>query len=380
MPTVACDSKHFERGRREYSDQSEDYFAFRTPLGIAAWFKDDNAFHRAFVSTTNDLAKSFRLESNRPFFSSELLKEKLGMEKAIAFADQLVTAVSKFIGGIHVTFVVLPPKQFPTVSVLGYRSTSKEIPTELFFESLGPMFSYLTAFSFLGKPENDSREWTVLIDSFKSKSTQAWSDLTKRIQPRIFIRGDECNPFICFADLVAFLTDCKLYSHYLKLSFENLVKVYEGYPFDVKVHWFDKEMLSKIKWYDDSLIDFSKYLARPITYLLIDPVDRYFQTDIRTSPYQAAEQNESPESDQVKPEKFRDFVERSDIFDAALTFAYRTGGCAKVYTPEDAKLIKDGDILVYIGNKAKDAAETFSHMREVKVLSGKDLRREALRA
>lgn len=342
MPIVACDSKHFERGRREYSEGSEEYFAFKTPLGVAAWFKDDASFHKTFLASSQDLAKSFRLQSARPFYSSELLKEKLGMEKAIAFADQLITSVSKFIGGIHISFVVLPPKQFPTVSVLGYRSTSKEIKTELFFESLGPMFSYLTAYSFLGKPENDQIEWNVLIDSFKSKSTQAWSDLTKRIQPKIYIRGDECNPFICLADLAAFLTDCKLYSQYLKLSLENLVKMYEGYPFEVKVHWFDQRMLSKIKWYDDSLIDFSKYLARPITYLLIDPVDKYFQTDIRTSSYQATSEEELSTTGQMRSEKFRDVVERSEIFDAALSFAYRNGGCAKVFTGEDQTLIKDG--------------------------------------
>ncbi|MGI0060241.1 MAG: hypothetical protein ACREBJ_10790, partial [Nitrosotalea sp.] len=221
--------------------------------------------------------------------------------------------------------------------------------------------------------------WNVLIDSFKSKSTVAWSDLTKHVTPKVYIRGDECNPFICLADLIAFLTDCKLYSNFLRLSLESLIKIFEKYPFKVNVHWFDARMLSKIKWIDDKLIDFSKYLARPVIYVLIDPVDRYFQTEIKASQLQSVEENESQTSEgEMSPEKFRDFVERSEVFDAVLNLAFKRGGCAKVYTNEDQKMVKDGDILVYVGNKAKDAAQTFSHMYEVEMLSAKEVRRQVL--
>ena len=240
------------------------------------------------------------------------------------------------------------------------------------------MFSYLTAYSFFGRPERTSEEnWNVLIDSFRSKSTIAWSELTNRVTPKIYIRGDESNAFICFADLVAFLTDCKLYSKRLKLMGESLATIYKDYPFEVAVHWFDQRMLSKIKWNDDIQIDFSQYLAKPIIYVLIDPVEKYFLTEINTSKLQEPAKVAAPAEGEMRPEKFREIVEKSEVFDAVLRIAYKKGGCAKVYTNDDQKLVRDGDILVYIGNKAKDAAQTLEHMYDVRVLSGKEARHEA---
>ncbi|MHB8568299.1 MAG: hypothetical protein ACYC7D_07470 [Nitrososphaerales archaeon] len=191
---------------------------------------------------------------------------------------------------------------------------------------------------------------------------------------RAYIRGDECNPFICCADLVAFLTDSKLYSQKLKLTPDSIGKIYQNYGFEVKTHWFDERMTSKIKWYNDKLIDFSKYLARPIVFVMIDLVERYFLTSLATSDMQNS--SESVETGaQQSEEKFKDIVEDSDVFAAALTYAYQKGGCAKVYGREDPKLVTDGDVLIYVGNKAKEAVDTLSHMYDVEILSGRDLRR-----
>jgi hypothetical protein len=41
----------------------------------------------------------------------------------------------------------------------------------------------------------------------------------------------------------------------------------------------------------------------------------------------------------------------------------------------DRKKVRDGDVMVYVGSKSKELAESFSHMYYIEVLSAKELRK-----
>ena len=63
-------------------------------------------------------------------------------------------------------------------------------------------------------------------------------------------------------------------------------------------------------------------------------------------------------------------------WNAATTYAYHKGGAAQLFNFHmDRKKVRDGDVMVYVGSKSKELAESFSHMYDIEVLSAKELRK-----
>ncbi len=217
---AAADSKSFRRGKvKDVWKQGKlvrQYEGFRSQLGICVSFKDEKEFVERYLSKVSDLSRSFGIEQELPFYSSTHLKRIIGLNKAIPFADQLVSEVQDSIESIHCSFVILPPATIPTVKVGGLQCPTDEIPAGTFIETLGPMFSYITASSFLHQNRHRATgNLPIHIDAFRSKQTAAWEKVRVESKPSIYFRGDECNPLISCADLIAFLTDAKLYGKYL---------------------------------------------------------------------------------------------------------------------------------------------------------------------
>ncbi len=112
------------------------------------------------------------------------------------------------------------------------------------------------------------------LDGFQSKYTQAWDDLTRRVVPKVFPHGDECNPFINIADLISFMTNIKLGAQTSperrKLTPENVRDIWNPYSFGVDTHYFDPSIQYKLAWRSEDLIDLKKYFARPMIYVMVD--------------------------------------------------------------------------------------------------------------
>jgi len=335
---------------------------FYTPIGVGVTIEDEKRFVEQYVRVSAELAKSFGISQQFPVFSSYVLKELLGLRKAIPFCDQLIKEIQDEIASIFVSYVVLPPKDFPNVEVGGYGGPRKQVRTELFLRQLQPMFSYVTAWSFFGI---ERPECKILIDQFSSKFTSAWDDLIVKCKPKIFPHGDECNAFVSCADILAFLTDAKLYTQRLKLMPQNIDKVWSGYGFDTTCRFLDDHILSKYSWYSDQLIDTSDYLARPMTFLLVDELEKL-----------VIGMPASIEEDQQRPTRFRDALMKMDPYVAATKYALSKGGGLQFFSARlDTQKIRDGDTLIYIGTESKKAAEAYSHMLDVDVLSAKELRK-----
>jgi len=164
----------------------------------------------------------------------------------------------------------LPPKETKTVSVGGYGCPLEDIPTMDFLRALTPMFSYITAWAHSGRHRLEKNEYS--IDNFSSKHTTAWRDLTNHLVPKIFPRGDECNEFISVADMVAYLTEKKLWDQKLWLEPENVKEVWDDYDFYVEPRFLDKNVQSKIRWYSKQEISTIRYLARPMIFMDVERI------------------------------------------------------------------------------------------------------------
>ena len=167
---LAFDSKDFQRRRivQDIDPETKDPYlveecTFYTPLGVGIEFNDTSAFKDVCIKRVKELAEQFHLTQKRLIYDSCSLREELTHYKAIPFCDQLIQKLTRYIELVHFTYVILPPDQFPTVSVGGYRSPAYEIRSPDFLRNLGPMFPHISAWAYLGKRAMSGE---LLLDGF----------------------------------------------------------------------------------------------------------------------------------------------------------------------------------------------------------------------
>lgn len=378
MRVAAFDSKPFNRGTIAEARGAlgeEKYTGHSTQLGIGAIIPDEAAFKSAFVEEFGRLKGEFDIDTGLPFLPTNgLLKH--GRRKATAFADRLVSSIQDTIEGMHCTFVHLPPTTHPTVSVGGGGDPARDIHTRLFIDRLGPMFSYLTAQSYVYTAKSIPGNTDIRIDSFTSKQTRAWDMLTKH-RPRVYWKGDECDAAIACADLLAFLTDAKLYHGYLKLEPDNVRKVWKHYSFDVDVSVYGHGNLWSYAWYSNKPVDIGPYLAKPTVFLSIDdladpaPAGAGEGQDDAGNTESGMQGGAGPE-----PISFPVAIKRSDTYVAAVRRAFELSGSFKIFKlDEDAQSVRDNDVFVYIGERSKRVGRTLQDSVDIEVVSGLELRR-----
>ena len=375
MRVAAFDSKPFNRGAiaKVHGEESEKYTGYSTQLGAGVVISDADAFTDAFVAEFARLKGEFGIDTSLPFMPANVLL-KCGRRKATALADRLVTSVGGMIEGMHCSFVALSSKTCATVQVGGGRNSAYDMPTRPFIDSLGPMFSYLTAQSaHLAKKILDGTE--IRIDSFTSKQTRAW-DALEKLGPKVYWKGDECDAAAC-ADLLAFLTDAKLYSAHLKLEPDNVKRVWEPYPFEISVGVYGHGNLWNYAWYSNEMIDIRSYLAKPTVFLSID--DLTDPTQYSGSEEPGRDDGSEPrttEQGATKRVAFHQAIKQSDTYDAAVRKAFELSGSLKIFKlGEDVPFARDNDVFVYIGEKSKRVGEAIRSSVDITVMSGLELRR-----
>jgi len=379
MVTIAFDAKQFRRGKviivpSTNHGSTEKYFGFNSQLGMGVVISKEAEFIKKYIQKSEELRESFKIEEKLPFFSSTQLKRSIGLPKAIAFVDQLISEIQNTIDAIHCSYVILPPKKVKTISVGGFRCPAINKPTNQFIDNLGPMFSYLTANSYLFR-NNYSIPSNVefLIDAFRSKRTRAWECVVSAIEPKIYWRGDECNPFISCADLIAFLTDAKLYDQKLKLEPTDISKAWNAYSFDINVHYYDERSLGYYSWKTNDNIDVTRYIAHPTVFLAVDEFENPEYAETITESLT----QEIGVSDNTGVIKFHHMIKRSDVYYSALKYAFSKNGSMKLFhRHEDMSTIRDGDVFVYVGENSKKIGQGFQHAFEIELLSGLELRRK----
>jgi len=200
MRYVAFDSKDFKRPRIGEHGNEEGFF---TPFGVGAVFDDPEGFTESYLKATYELSIEFDIDSPSCIYSTSMLKNELGSSKATAFSQKLVDIVKEHVSFLHFSYVILPPRVVPSVSVGGDRCSELSIKTEDFLRNLGPMFSYISAWNY--KRYRKEEKCRLIIDAFSSKETTAWKELTKFSDISVVSHGDEVSPFISFADIATAL-------------------------------------------------------------------------------------------------------------------------------------------------------------------------------
>lgn len=383
---LAFDAKEFNRNKITQEEDPETHelqlkksSVFYTPLGVGIKIKENTSFTKVCLKRVADLAKQFGLSQKRALYDSNALKEELAHRRALPFCDQLVSKLQRYIECLHFTYVIMPPDQFPTVPVGGLKSPSVNIKSAHFLRCLQPMFSYISAWNYYGKTgRKDSK---LLLDGFNSKQSHAWNDLITKVKPKIFPHGDECNPYIMLADIIAYLADSKLYCTKKALDEPSLNAVWKDYEFSVETHYLDINNASLYGWHSDDMIDTSPYLAHPIIFLLADELEK-----LQPKPHEMEESNDDEVSNNLeKPlyseeQRFRKLVRHMQPWYSITEYACYKKGSAQLFNYYmDRTKVQDGDIMVYIGNKSKEMAQSFEHMLDIEVLSAKEIRKKVNR-
>lgn len=382
MRVAAFDAKPFERGRtaggsRGQGDDRGRPRGFSTQLGAGVVISDKDAFRERFAAKFAELRDSIGIGGQVPFCPSSHLLRQGEAEKAVALSEKLVGSVQDLIEGVHFFYVILPPSEPDTVRVGGSACPSRQVPTWLFIKNLGPMFSYLTAEDYLYQNSDAGTDGIEFhIDGFVSKQTRAWKNLVGKVDPMVFWRGDECNPFIACADLVAFLTDVKLRRKHLPLNRDSIADVWSGHSFRTAAHYASRDGITIQAWYNEEIIHVWPYVARPTVFLAMDDTvrDRGASTaDDRGSagPGPAA----APGGQGISRPRPSKFLTKTPVYTAAVRYAFNHSASLKIFDRnEDAGNVRDRDVYVYMGPESKRVGRVLLDMVDVDVMSGRELR------
>jgi len=340
MPTIGFDSKDFKRAK---IDEGGKRITFYSPLGVGVKTNDLVELRKKTVEKTSELSKSFGLGKTQAIHCSNSLVRRIGHRKATPFFDQLLKGLEEFIDAIFFSYVILPPKDNPTVEVGGYRCPRVKMETMDFLRAISSSFSYITAWSYCGR--HREHDCSMFIDSFSGKETTAWDDL-KQYDFRVFPRGDECNVIISLADIFAYLTEKKLWDSKQWLLPQPIEEIWGSYGFNVETRFLDDKVLSKIQWYSDEPIEIEPFLAHPIVFLDLS---------------------------EINMKRFIQF----DLYCDLVTYAFRKEGSIQGFDINlDSKRVKDGDVYVYAGEDAHNRAKMFEDMYDIEAYSVKEIRQK----
>ena len=363
MTVIASDGKDFKRPKivrdekGEISQVLKDE-GFFSPIGVTVEIDNESLLRADLGAAFARAAPDYRIRLRRPFYSSRsLIDEVFGRDypRAISFMHRVLEDVAPHILKAHLNWVILPESRTPSVQVGGKYSVGRPVDVNHFKRDLGNVFSALCAWSYARKHGYSFEK--ALIDGFQGKTTNAWDELTSKAEVRVYPKGDECSAPICVADIFAFLTDKKLYSERKRLFKNEVEAVWSSMSFDVTSFYFSEQNLGSIKWIDENPLKLDEYLARPMTYLLVDR--QYLSEDHG--------------SDEVS--SYKDFLTTRGFHELPIILAQELGGGVKGYQPrDDPRLIRDEDHLIYMGDESKRIALSYSDALDVTVLSVKELR------
>jgi len=362
---IASDGKDFKRPKvvrdekGEVSQVLKDE-GFFSPIGVTLEIDNEDKLRSDLRTAFAEAAPDYHITLTRPFYSSRALIDdvfKRNYPKAISFMHRVIERVSPHIKRAHLNWVILPQSRTPTVQVGGAYSVGTIVDVNHFKRDLGNIFSALCAWSYARKYGYEFEK--ALVDGFQGKTTNAWDELRSQTEVRVYPKGDECSAPICVADIFAFLTDKKLYSERRKLFKDDVESVWSSMSFDVSSFYFNEQNLGAIKWIDETPLKLEDYLARPMTYMLVD--QEYLSQD----------------STDVEVSSYKDFLTTRGFHELPIIQAQEVGGGVKGYQPrDDPNTIRDGDFLIYMGEESRRIAHSYEDALEVSVLSVKELREE----
>jgi hypothetical protein len=341
MSVVAFDSKEFIRGGEK---------SFFAPLGAGVKFDNEAEFKDNYNASLDETARKFRFDRKRKAYTTYELIQKLGFRKTIAFLEAFFQEIKETIAQMGVYYTIIPPTKVPAVKKYGTEGYAvQEVGTLKFLRELNPYYVYCCAWCYAQARAHPSEK--LVLDGFEGKITNAWREL-ERIggeRLRVYLRGDQCNPFISTADMMAALVDFRLYRHRKRLDPAGITSVFSNAGFEVTPVFIGQPHLPKITPAPDRMIDVAPYFARPMIFIVPEELEL------------------------LKVGAVRKILEGSPLMDSILNKAFEIDGAVKFFEPNiDSTAIRGGDKFVCLGPKAKAAAEYIQKMYDIEIWARED--------
>lgn len=338
---TAFDSKEFK-----IPGKVRDFFSL---IGIGLEIRDHSSFKEAYCNLMLSEAKRMNLPLKRSVFDSYTLTRILGGQDAfLNFFERVVTDIKAHLEKVYLFYMIIPPRKIPRLFVYDEQTEIKD-PIDFLHEHKAG-FVVLCGWKYSEMVSNQNRTSSLCLDYFETKHTKAWESL-KNLHPRLFIRGDTCNPCIAAADGLLAVIDRQLKRN-LYIDGEKLC--------DMSVRHALKDL---------GLSGDPVFIGQPdLRKIIPDSRDQVLTRDFISHPIFFICPEKRPEG--MTAQEYREMIEYTPIMDKLVENACTCDGSIKFYdATTDYLLAKKGDYFAYFGKRGREMFETLAYHFQIHPLN-----------
>jgi hypothetical protein len=320
------DSRPFLRGHGES--------LFRGCMGCCLGFEDPKTFKKEYNNFMTNFFDEIRIQTTRPVHKSYDMSSIFGdeREKFLDFLESFILFIDSQGVRINIVYSTLNPSRLKEgIKLYGVSGFPvRKIPVMRFLDLLDDYFLYISVWKVLRISQFSKVK--ILLDDLQGEITNSWNELIKGNIVNIIPRGDSCNCFISSADMVVRFIDEKLKKERLKLQETDIRKVLNDINVteSSNVIYVGHSDLKDIVPIYKRKLPLYKYYTRPMIFILKEGT--------------------------IDVEK--EYIQESPHWEKLLTFAsLNSTGIKFLDYKKDRGILKEGDFLVYIGNKGKEQAK-----------------------
>lgn len=327
---LAADNVLFQRGLGDRS--------FLGCLGICLQFSGENSFADTYSKLIDVLVEKTGGVRSRAVLKSYDIR-KLYRSDSSGFISDLgdfTSGLSESGVRIHAAFTTLNPNIVPDgIKLYGTGKNPVVLIRPIdFLKRLNTYYPYIAAWKAVRSTK--VRNTTILLDSFTGEQTDAWDDLVTHHAVQILPKGDSCNPYISSADIVTRYLNEYLSTHRLHLADEGITTAFEACGVsDASIYYVGHGDFKKIVPNKKQQIFYDQFYPHPLCYLIPEGLF----------------------------EKDSEIVEQSPLYQKILDFATEQNSGLKFFTQfEDIKRLRQGDLIIHMGEKGKAQANYLSKL------------------
>lgn len=335
---IAMDSKEFN-----IPGAVRDFFC---PIGVGIRIPDEESFSLAYRKAVTSRVSRWNMRQKRSVFDSYSLTKILGgQDSSRRFYEEILAEVKSHIDHVYVFYTTIYPSKIQKLFVYESGTVSQD-PID-FLKEHKAGYVVLCGWKYSEMTSESERTDSIYLDFFEAKATKAWDTLKFR-NPKLFCRGDSCNPSIAMADGVLGLIDRQLKRNYYvdmeKLSDRSVDHALRDLGLKGEAVFIGQPDLKKIIPYSRDQILTRDHVAHPIFFL--SPEKR-------------------PEG--VDNQQYREMIEYMPVMDALVERACDANGCVKFYdATQDYLLAREDDFFAFYGKTGEGIFESIKHHVKVK--------------